>query len=336
MKPLSSLLLILLLFAAAPALAQSSDLARYAPKSSKVLIGLNFDKLRPSPIYTEVFLFARQQPKLLSLLNFLEQELQINPEKDIEAMVVSFPDAVANPAQAQANSTLSLAIRAPFDAKKVIEAATKRYPNMKISGEGPAARYETGDFHFTLPAANTLVLATGDDSFIRGTWAAVESPKESATESDDVKASMKDINLTRSLWMVGITRELQQPGPKMNRAGLTLDLVSGLKMDMVAAMASAEDAKTAAKDFDDLKAQASNPMVAMIGAAPLAKNLKATATKTTVKASTSMTKGEFATMVRQMKQISAQGSQPIAAPTKEKGPVTVPIEPSKGVQADFN
>lgn len=334
MKPLLSLVLLVLCFAASPAFAQSADLVKYSPKTSKVLIGLNFEKLRPSPIYAEVFAFARQQPKLLSLLVFLEQELEINPEKDIEALVVSFPDAVANPAQAQANSTLSLAIQAPFDAAKLIEAAKKRFPDMKITGEGEQAIFVAGDFHFTLPAANRLVLATGDDSFVQETWAAVASPKESAVESADVKASMKEINLSRSLWMVGITRELQQPGPKMNRAGLTLDLVSGLKMDMIASMASAEDAKTAAKDFDTLKAQGANPMVSMLGAAPLANNLKASASKTTVKASTSMSKAEFATMVKQMKQIAAQGSQPVAP--SQGTPETVPVEPKKGVKADFN
>jgi hypothetical protein len=336
MKSFSIFLVCASLFMASVASAQSAELTRYVPQSSKVLIGLNFDQLRPSPIYAELFVFARQQPVVQTLFDFMETELGIKPEKDIDAVLLAFPEAVTNPAQAQSSRTLTVAVKGPFDPEKVIVAAKKRYATLQITGEGANAQFNTGEFSFALPAPGLLLLTTGKEDFQKQTWSALESDKAAASSDKEIGASLKDINPKRGLWMVGITRDLPQPGPKMNRAGLTLDVASGLKMDMVAEMATPEDATRAQKDFDDLKAQASNPMVMMLGAAPLVTNMKSKAAKTKVTLTTAMTKTEFNGMLKQLKQVVSQGSQPMKVQPATKAQ-PAPVNPDKkGVDADFN
>lgn len=336
MKSYSIVFLVCLSFLfTSVASAQSAELTRYVPQSSKVLIGMNFDELRPSPIYGELFTFARQQPVVQTLFEFMEAELGIKPEKDIDAVLLAFPEAVTNPAQAQSSRTLTVAVKGPFNPEKVIVAAKKRYAKLEITGEGANTRFNTGEFAFALPAPGYLILTTGKEDFQKQTWSALESDKAAASSDKEINASLKDINAKRGLWMVGITRDLPQPGPKMNRAGLTIDVSSGLKLDMVAEMASAEDATRANKDFSDLKAQASNPMVMMLGAAPLVTNMKSKATKTKVSVTTAMTKSEFNGMLKQLKQVVSQGSQPVKAQPATKAQ-PAPVDTDKGVDADFN
>ncbi len=324
-------LLLLLVFLLIPqfAAAQSADLTQYVPGTSKVLIGANFSELRTSPVYSEVFAFARAQPRLAEIMNFMQAELNVSPEKDIQGLVLAFPEAMTTP---QVNSTLSLAMRAPLDSEKVIESARKRFPDMKVTGEKEAAVYDVGAFKFALPAKDVFVLGVGSEPFVEATFATIKGPKLSASKNSDVVASMNSIDTKKGLWMVGITREVPQQGPKMNRAGLTIDLKSGLIFKMVADMANKKDAEQAVKDFEGLKVQASNPMVAMTGAAPLVSNLKASSKKTSVTVNSSMNSKEFALMVTQMKNIIAQGSQPMApAPSPSK-----PAPSNDGVEADFN
>lgn len=336
---LFGLILVGLTFLATPAWAQTAELTRYTPVSSQVLIGFNIGPLKDAPIYQQLLGFVRSEPKVAAVMMFLQEDGGLDIEKDINGVLLAFPK-VADATKKKGADSLSVVVNGKFDKTRLLEAARKRYPAMKTTGEGENAKYEMETFTFSFASPTNLVLTMGKDEFIQATWTAVASKKASAAANKEVTRVMKQINTSRGLWLVGITKEMNQTsGAQMNSAGLTVDLTNGLQMEMIGNMATVKDAKQAEKEFSDLRKQGENPMVAMVGAKSLVDNLKASRKKKVVTMTTRMSQPEFDNMTKQMGAILAQGSTPMPRPT---GAATVtpgkaePAPSSKGVDADFN
>ena len=317
-----------------PAHASGSDeLVQYLPADAKFVVGFNMDALRPAPIYKQMMAFLKQQPSVAQTLAFLESDAGFDVEKDIESVAVAFPEPVTSTQQQQ---TLSVVVHGTFEQEKLIEASKKRFDNLQSQVDKKTKRthYIKDDFSFGFVGKNELVMTLGDSKFRDATWKAVKNKKSSAASKSDVKRVLGQINTERGVWIVGLTKDLPQRGPKMNSAGITIDVVRGLDMDMIANMASKEAAKTAATEMEGLKSQKDSPMVAMLGAAPLLENLKVTPSKSRINLSTSMTQAEFDTFITQLATTAAQGAQQTAPPALKGG--AAPTDKKKGVDADFN
>ncbi len=318
------------------AMAQSAQLVDYTPKESKVLIGLNMPALRGTDTFREVMDVVKQSPQIADLINMLQSEADISIEKDIDGVIVAMPEAVQNPNAANANDTITVALRGRFNQDKIIAALKKRDPKMKVTEtKGKVTTYATKKFTVGFAGKqNDLVLTSGADGFQTKTWTAVNDAKKSAGSDKTVKKVMNQINTKRGLWLVGITKGMSQQGPKMNNAGMTIDIRKGLTIDVIGNMASVKDAKAAAKEFGQLKQQASNPMVGMLGATPLVTNLKTSQEKSTVKMNTKMSAKEFKQMRNQIKMMMTQGQQQMQSGAPAKG--DAPPKTKKGAAADFN
>ncbi|MEZ4462916.1 MAG: hypothetical protein R3E66_24945 [bacterium] len=337
MRKLTSLFVLLLtvLFATS-AFAAAGDLLVYAPKSSKLVMGANLGALKPSPLYRDMMTFVRSRPAFNEFLTFLEQDGGLNVDRDIDSLMVAMPEVSMTPNQASGQDTLSLAVRGKFDRTKLIAALTKRSPDHKVEGEGPTARHLVGEFTLAFITDTDLVMTVGDPGFQAKTWTATQNKKESALSNKAISAMSPKVNLTRGMWLIGLTDGLPQNGAKMNVAGLTVDLVSGLKVDIVGTMNSKEDVKKSLEDFENLKKEASNPMVAMMGATPLVTNLKSSSKGLDIMVTTNMTATELQNMVTMLKSSLAAGSQPMAPNVPgDKQPTSTPA-PTKGADADFN
>lgn len=335
MYRISSILIVALVsLFAATAFAGGENLIVYAPKSSKLVMGANIAALKPSPLYKDMMAVIRSRDTFNEFLTFLETDGGLNIDRDIESIMVAMPDVSMNPNQAKTNDTISLAVRGKFDRAKLLAALNKRSPDHVVEGKGPTARHHVGEFTVAFITDTDLVMTIGDAEFQAKTWAAVSDKKASAAANKDISTISKKINLTRSLWLVGVTNSLPTNGAKMNVAGLTVDLISGLKIEIVATMNSKDDVKKSLEDFENLKKDVANPMVTMMGATPLLKNLKASAKGLDVNVTTSMSPSELQTMVENLKNAMVSGASPVAPPAT-KGSLEN-AKPVKGADADFN
>lgn len=332
-KPLVLLTLTLMLLGTftSSASAQSRDLVRYAPGEAQFLIGFNADALRPAPAYEDFIKFLKNQPGISETLKVLEEDGGLNIEDDLAHILVALPEPVTDPSKEQ---TMTIAVEGTFEPERLIEAAKKRMDGLSTEKVKDQTHFVSGDLSFGFVTPKILVLTRGDSSFRDATWKAVGNKKASAESSSEVKRVLGQITTTRGAWVVGLTADLPQRGPKMNSAGITLDIVKGLKIDMVSNMASKEAADQAATEMDGLKSQTANPMVKMLGAGPLLDNLKVTKAKKRVNVATSMTASELETFIRQLAMTAAQGTQQIT-PSQGK-PTDSPAKKKKGIDADFN
>lgn len=311
----------------------SEGMVKYLPETTKFVVGFNMDALKPAPIYKQMMGVLKQQPNIANALDFLESAGGFDVEKDIEAVVVGFPEPVTTQSKSQ---TLSVVIRGNFDQEKLLAASTKRFENLQtLSPKKGTKHFVQGDFSFGFVDDDELVMTLGQADYREATWKAVDNSKKAISTNSDVKRVLAQINTKRGIWIVGLTRTLPQKGPKMNSAGITLDVVKGLKLDMVSNMASKEAAKQAATEMEGLKNQKSSPMVTMLGAAPLLENLKVNPSKDRVNVSTSMTQAQFDAFIKQMAATMAQGMQQ-TQPTPGATQPAQPTDKKKGVEADFN
>jgi hypothetical protein len=336
MKRFTLLLLVFVSLWAAPAFAGSGDLIKYTPKSTKLVMGANLDALKPSPLYREMLALVKGRPAFAEFLSFLEVEAGINIEKDVQGVAVAMPEVSMNPAQANAQDTMTLVVSGKFDRKRLLEAVDKKFPGHPITGEGPTARHTLGTVTLAFASDKELVMTVGDQDFQDKTWNALANKKESASSNKDITTMAGKLNLTRGMWLIGVTGHLPQNGPKMNVAGMTVDLASGLKIDLIGTMNGKEDVKKSLADFEMLKKEATNPMVTMMGAAPLIQNLKTGSKGLDVTMTTQMNAAQFQNMMGMLMTTLAAGSKPIAPPTQPQPEATPQQVPAKGADADFN
>lgn len=336
MKKFTLLLLVSVFLYAAPALAGSGDLIKYAPKSTKLVMGANLDALKPSPLYRDMLTMIKGRPAFADFLAFLETEAGINIDRDVDGVTVAMPEVSMTPAQANAQDTMTLVVRGKFDRKRILEAINKKFPGHAVTGEGPTARHTLGTVTLAFANDKDLVMSVGDLEFQTKTWTALANSKESASSNKDITTMASKLNLNRGMWLIGVTGQLPQNGPKMNIAGMTVDLVSGLKVDLIGTMNSKEDVKKSLEDFELLKKEATNPMVTMMGAAPLIQNLKTGSKGQDVTMTTSMNPAQFQNMMGMLTATLSAGSKPLAAPVQAQPEAKTPQVPAKGADADFN
>ncbi len=328
---------LLVMLYSIPTFAGPGELMKYTPKSSKLVMGANIAALRPSPLYAEMMALLRGRPALGSFLTFLETEGSLNVDRDVESVVVAMPDVALTPAQANTQDTMTIVVRGKFDQKKLTDAINTKFPGHPVTKEGDRVRHTIDAFTIAFVSDKDLVMTTGDAGFQAKSWAAVANSKESTTANKELTTMASKVNLTRGMWLVGSTSQLAQNGPKMNVAGLTIDLVSGLKVDIIGTMNSKEDVKTSLKDFENIRKEATNPMVAMMGASPLINNMTTASKGLDVMVTTKMTAAEMQRMLGLLKASLASGTQPIAPSVKGKtGDTGVPANLPKGADADFN
>ena len=336
MRKTTLLLFLVIMLHSVTALAGPGELMKYAPKSSKLVMGANIAALKPSPLYAEMMALLRGRPAFGAFLSFLETEASLNVDRDVESVVVAMPDVSITPAQANAQDTMTIIVRGKFDQKKLTDAMNTKYPGHSVTKEGTQTRHTIEAFTIAFVSDQDLVMTTGDVDFQTKSWVAVANAKESAVSNKDIAKMAAKVNLTRGMWLVGVTSQLVQNGPKMNVAGLTVDLVSGLKVDIIGTMHSKEDVKTSLQDFENIRKEATNPMVTMMGASPLITNMKTGSSGLDITVTTKMTAPEMQRMVGLLKASIASGTQAIAPSVQGKGQEAAPVAPAKGADADFN
>lgn len=344
----SLLFLGIFLVASAPASAASpsADLIRYAPKESKVLIGVNVPAVRGSFLFQDALNFIRSQPANKDVLGFVLQGGFLDVEKDVDGILIATPPATV-PTSPQARlpkQDVALIVRGKIDEEKVLTAAKEKYGELTTSEVGKLTVHDAGDFKFIVVDSKTLVLIAASTPFEASTMKALVDAKESVQSDAAMKEVVARIKTSAGIWMA-TTETPQAPGlsvPPMKDMGLAIDIAGGLKVDVRGKATSEEEAKLMAEQMLKIKeANKDSGTVATLGARPLLENLQVKQSKDRLDIATKMTDAEFKSLIQRLKvlQQAQQGNgfgglAPATTPSPQTEGSEAP--PKSGADADFN
>lgn len=339
---------IFLLVGLAPAVAAadtSSKLTSYLPSKSELVVGLNVSKLRSSKYYKEALTWARENASDQDFLKIVEGNADFNLSSDLQALVLSIPEAKGDPNNPKRHFTM--VANGDFDEKKLVAGLKKEHDDIKKSKKGKRTVYATGEFEFTFLEDGLLWVTAGPESYRKQAWKGLnESKKHSMKANKLLTALLADVDTSQGFWLLGDTSKIDaqgaQGGKQPQSVGMSMDITEGLDVNMLTDMPSEDDAKSLVDQVDQLKQSGGHPMMSMVGAGPLLANLSATQDGTKIRATTKMTAPEFDTLIQKVKQMAAaqgqMGSSP-AGPTQTAPKKAAPKKDKKsgqGADADFN
>lgn len=355
-KPLSYLLALFFaagIFWPQAAQAQSArELTRYISAQDKSVVGVNIESLRKSKYFDQVINWAKQTPEGQELFDTMKAA-EIDLTRDIDTFVAGIADFGGEAQPGKSDMTFVLAGK--LKQATLLKLAKAKGVDFKESKSGKLTLYSKDNLTLVFPKDGLIWGVSGAEGYRKKAVETLKSSKNTVESSSYFKDMIADTKDKRSLWaivdMAAAQAPLAEVDPKTaaKTASLSLDLASGMAIDVLLEMATKEGAKAAA---DELKAQAlasaKNPMVAMVGAGPFLKNLKVDHKGTRVSTASSMTSAEFDKLVTVATQMMAAKFNN-AAPTpqsatpgagKKDAPAQKPKKPKKpkksGANADFN
>jgi hypothetical protein len=330
-----------LFMGASTATAQDAGgLASYLNVQNDIVMGMNVSGLRSNKYYDKMVEWARSQSGGGELLKAFEQESGLDIEKDIDALAIAFRSN-ASMQQQQQEREFAMAISGTFDKKKLLAAIKKQDSDVKTEKIGGLEFYKSDDVWLAVPKNGLALMTAGDDAYVKKNIATFGNKKDAMTSKKLVKKMLSEVDTSEDIWIAGDMTGVpsNSGGPSPNALGMEMDFASGLDMEMLAQMDSADDANKSVEQMKSMKSQgASNPMVAMLGAKPLLDNLKITSSGSKVRFNTEMSPKEFDSMVAaitQMAQSQGMGGAPAAQPSPGKSGSSG-TNSSDGADADFN
>lgn len=336
-----------------PSLSEAGEvdrLARVLPDGNKVVIGMDMNSLRTSPFYKEGLDFVKNQPAIGPMLTLLENAASFDVNRDLHALVMTSPELPASVERAD-KLPFMLAVSGTFNQEELLKAAREGFEGAVERKEGKVSVLRSENLEFGFINANTFVMGSGPDPFLKSLWTAVASTGGQRNAS--FVSLKKDVGASQHIWILLDTRSAQSSqGPKTEMAGLGVRLNPGLQLTILSRMASEEDATTAAAQAKAMKETSANdPMMALMGVSPLIQNLEVSHKDKEMRMTSSMTEGQTRALLTRVQAIlqRATGLQQGAMPTIQRPAGQQPAgsestkpadgtpEPARqGAPADFN
>ena len=340
---LAAALLVLAGLAAVPSTASAqsaTDLTKYLSNQNNITVGLNMQGLKKSKYFDDVIEWAKSQAGNAQALADFEKQSGIDLEEDVDTIVVAFRTSNVG-SRSRPQQEFAMAVAGDFKNDKLVEAA-KNQSDIETKKHGELTYYTDGNLTMALPKDGLVLMTTGKDAYQTTNLATFASQNKSVQESSVMKKMMSAVDTSEDVWMVGDTSSMpsQGPGPQPKSIGMDMNFSSGLILDIVAEMSSAEEAKSSVKQIQTLKKQGGQAqMAAMVGAKPLIDNLTTSRKGSRVIANTKMNQKEFDGMVQSVKQLMKQrggGTGLTAPPSSGSGSGSSSSSSQGGADADFN
>lgn len=326
----------------------------HLPKKCDVLMGVNVANSRGTVLFKELLKTMKDSPEGKAFYEGLKREVGLDLAKDIDYLVMAFPNAASG--QTNPNRMpFSVLARGKIDNTKVQKLLEKGVQEKRITLKkiGKRSSYELQDgLQFALVGKDSVLLTSGSKKFRASTIRNAGKTSASVKKNKVITGLLKQVNTSRSIWMVADTSKLgpatkkkktkkttttKDPDPagaspanalqdgSMDHLLMSVDLSSGMALNASAKMDSAETATAASTE---LKAQIEkakgNPFVNIFQATPLFDRAAINTKKTEVTLTSSMTSKEFETFLTTLFRMAAQPkavpSQPKATPRPKGAP----------------
>ena len=321
----------------------------YLPADSRFAAEVDVTKLRQTKYFKQgLELFEQQTKDNAKLSKFFNADDGFDLSSDLHRLAVGLPVSRVTPSQKVEKGVFVLAGK--FEADKVASMVEKEYGELKTRKlDGGTQLYRADETEFGFPSSDRLVIAMGPKAYRDSVW---KTATAGAASFDDVakKEGLLDgLDTDRSIWMVNrVSGSARAASSNVETAAISIELGEGIDLQVVSRLSSEASAKEMVQRMEAMKKTgADNPMVSMIGAAPLVTNLAITHDKSAVTATTSMTESELDYLVTNLRQLAASQSR-LSIPSSEstsssdkseessKKPSDDKSSEKDGVEADFN
>ncbi|MCB9507326.1 MAG: hypothetical protein H6698_09260 [Myxococcales bacterium] len=277
------------LLLAAPALAgNGSALLGHVPGTAQVVVGVNVEALRSTSLWSTALDLADDDTGVNNTLNTLTTA-GFDPRTQVRSLVIA-----SSSVGPTSGDHAVILIEASYPRDAVAQVLID--DGYTAGTEGEIAFYQKGQS--TVAFLSDTVVAVGEHALV------APAMSGSAGASGRVASQLRAVDKSGTIWIATTIPESPQ-GAQAARA--SIDLSSGLRVNLTLAMESADAATTAASDFNtQIAGVAAAPEVQALGVGPLVSGLQAAASGTDVTLSTSVAAGDLDNLVTRLVAIARE------------------------------
>jgi hypothetical protein len=288
------------------------DPITYLPSDSRFASNVDIEKFRDSKYFDQAIEYLENRSKTQQesrIADFLTGENGFDIRSDLSSLTVGLPvSQVQTPQEAD---TGTFVLSGNFEPDQIRELIRNERDDVGTRNHAGLELLRIDDAEIGFPADNRLVVTTGKESYRNKVWKLATEGGKSFADSGEERGMFAGVDRSKTLWMVNYLKGTSGRGDsKVDSAGVSVDVANGLELEIVSHVADEGHAETVSKQIETMKSSAAeSPMISMLGATPLIKNLSVDRDKTTVVASTSMNETELDALVASLRQMAASQSQ---------------------------
>jgi hypothetical protein len=340
--------LAIILTLSLPALSQAGEIDRLTgvlPEGNKVVIAVDMNAMRSTFVYKDGYEWFKSQAAVGPMLELLEQTASFDVNKDLHAVVFSSPELPTSLDKADA-LPFTVAVAGKFNQADLIAAARERLSGVAERKEGNVSVFRSENVEFGFLNDTTFVMGTGPDDFLKRIWTGTAARGQRNRSFTSLKT---EVGANQHVWILLDTRGANAAtGPRTEWTAMGFKFTPGLEVTVLSKMENADGAKTVAEQTEVLKTTAgSDPMVAMLGLAPLVQNLTVTHKEKDVRMASTMTEGQTRALVTRVqgilrrsgdlqRGITPGATRPAAPQPPQDKPADSTAPSRQGAPADFN
>lgn len=277
-------LMVLLPAQAAFAQEDAKTLLKYTPDKSGVVVGMNLAKARSTTFYKEGIKLLNTAPDFQKLRTTLEEDISLDIEKDIHAIVAVAPKPTSSKS---ADNTVAVVLSGKFDKKKIVEKLEADKTPSRELGKQTVYQDTDGDSEIMIVSNELIVITVGKQSYRDKAFKAAQAGKK-AKVPKSVKSLAKRVNTSKHLWFVMDASSATKSNPEQPKLiAMTMDFAKGLGLKAFVRMQNEEEAQKMLSQYTENKEQFEGGAV-MVGAPSFAKNFKIEAKKADITITSSM------------------------------------------------
>lgn len=291
----TSVLAAALLLVALPAFAgNGSNLLQYVPGNAQVVVGINVDALRGTPVWSQAMALAEGDEDLQSTLNTLQSTGGFNPLETVHTVVFA-----SNEVSDDSGDHAVVLFEVDYPAESFATVLTE--DNYVASTVGAITYYRKSESTVALLGEN--IIAVGEFALVEPAIN-VAAGQGSAGASGTVATQLGAVDKSGTIW---IAAQLPAGAQGAQAARASINLSSGLAARIDVVMDNAETATEAANQFNaQIGAMAGSPEVAAFGLTSVLTGLQAAASGSEVSLSVTVDSATFSTLVGTLGEVAQE------------------------------
>lgn len=243
-------MLILLACSTAWAQVSPAKLIKYAPKSSGLIIGVDVEKSKNTPMGKAALTHLKKDAKIAEALTLLSSTMGIKPERDIKSLVFAGPSTKSTSIRALSKK-MTLAVSGTFKKDVLLKGVTEaKYATQTINGL--TVYTINSKLSASMVNAHTIVLIQGTKSYAKGAWKNVAAKEKSGSYKGRLASRLKRTNKKANTFMVADASKFKQKkgDPQLRYAMVELGLQKGMQIAVDMELTSKEEAVQGLKDLE--------------------------------------------------------------------------------------
>lgn len=292
----------------------NQDLMEELPESHDTVIAVDFDELRGSPLYEQVFEILANHESAGYMVGRLRDDFSIDIKTDLDALVITSdspplsksmldqPGGAIEDAATRDSEGALVIIRGDIDPDALFAEAAES-SDEELDPEAKQIRLD--GLELARLSDRTMAIAVGTEDYLDETRQLIESDRSGPGAVYD--RAVDQLGASQGLYMM-IEPSIANPdqmreemGALATFAALTVDLKQQVQLASLVSLEDSDAAAQMVEEVDGMRQEAgNNPMMSIFGLAPLLENMSVQQDSADIYIRTSMSNDEAGLLVRQI------------------------------------